>query len=69
MVVRFIRPWRRFNAGHVTSAIPDGVANLLIRRNICMEVEEAETAEVKPQVEQAVKRKRGRPRKVNRAYY
>lgn len=64
MVIRLIKSWKRFPAGHVFTA-PDGVANVLIRRGFAQLAEEApdrETAMVGAGVERAVKAK-GRRRK------
>ena len=68
MRVRFLREWRGAKVGGVRD-LPGGVADLIVRRGIAVydpttvDVSGIENASVVP-VETAVRRKRGRPRKV-----
>jgi len=39
MKVKLERPWRRWKAGEVVGTLPDGVAELLIRRGTATRVE------------------------------
>lgn len=64
--VRWLRSYQHNKPGDVVSLFRP-VANVLIRRHLveaCDDAPELETAMVAPGLERAVKRKRGRPRKV-----
>lgn len=38
MMVRLLRPWKTRRVGFVFNDMPDGVANMLIKRNVAEEV-------------------------------
>lgn len=40
MKIQLLKPYRRFKIGHVFEVMPDGVANLLIRRKVAAKIEE-----------------------------
>jgi len=67
MTVRILKQFKRLKPG-TQAELPDGMANVLIRRGFAAEVSQLETA-TRERRESAVmpaatKRKRGRPRKV-----
>jgi hypothetical protein len=58
MRLRFLKNWRRNAKPGTERVISDGVANLLIKRGLAVEVkDEPETAAIEPEMERAVKPK------------
>jgi hypothetical protein len=39
MIVRLLRPWKAQRVGKILAQVPDGVANLLIKRKFAVEVQ------------------------------
>ena len=50
MIVRLLKPWKGQKVGRILNSVPDGAANLLIKRMIAEEVK-PEKAEPQKKVE------------------
>ena len=53
MRVRLLKPWRYRKVGAILNDMPDGTANVLIRRKIVEQVQPEETKEPKRSVRRA----------------